>query len=241
MIKINTAVIMAAGLGTRFGKMTKKIPKGFVEVGGKAMVVRSVETLLSCGIEKIIIGTGYQKEAYEELSKIYPQIECYFNERYAQTNSMCTLFNARSLVGDDDFILLESDLVFEQRAITSLQESEWTDVMLVSPVIKFQDQYYVECNSDNILTNCSVNANDVNYIGELVGIHKISNMFYKQMCADYASKIDSHLKMGYEFELQYMSKHIMPMHVLKVDGLKWYEIDDESDLAYAEKNIVQYL
>ena len=55
---LKTAVIMAAGLGSRFGSMTEMMPKGFVEVGGQAMVIRSIETLLDCGIERIIIGTG---------------------------------------------------------------------------------------------------------------------------------------------------------------------------------------
>ena len=56
---IKTAVIMAAGMGTRFGKYTEQIPKGFVEVCGKPMIERSIETLISCGIERIVIGTGY--------------------------------------------------------------------------------------------------------------------------------------------------------------------------------------
>ena len=65
---------MAAGLGTRFGKYTEAIPKGFIEAGGKPMVIRSIETLLSCGIQRILIGTGYKKEAYEALNTSYPQI-----------------------------------------------------------------------------------------------------------------------------------------------------------------------
>ena len=81
MQRIKTAVIMAAGLGTRFGRQTEKIPKGFIEVGGKPMVVRSVETLLECGMDRILIGTGYKKEAYEALMERYSQIECVFSPR----------------------------------------------------------------------------------------------------------------------------------------------------------------
>ena len=62
---MKTAVIMAAGLGTRFGRMTETVPKGFVECGGMSMVERSIQTLIACGIERIIIGTGYLKEKYD--------------------------------------------------------------------------------------------------------------------------------------------------------------------------------
>lgn len=236
-----TAVIMAAGMGTRFGSMTEERPKGFIEAGGKAMVVRSIETLISCGIERIIIGTGYLRECYEELAKQYPQIVCCFSPRYAETNSMYTLYNCRETVGDDDFLLLESDLVFERRAITALMECPHPDVMLITPVTKFQDQYYVESNAEGTLTNCSTDKTQVKAKGELVGIHKLSNTFYQKMCADYALKVDSMPKLGYEYQLLHMSQHGSPVYVLCEEGLKWYEIDDIDDLKFAEEHIIQYL
>jgi 2-aminoethylphosphonate-pyruvate transaminase len=237
MKKISTAVIMAAGLGTRFGQMTEKMPKGFVSFMGEPMVVHSIKTLINCGINRIIIGTGYKKEAYEALKTEYPQIECVFSPRYAETNSMYTLWNCREAIGDDDFILLESDLVFEKKAITSLQDCEFESAMLITPVTKFQDQYYVEMNDNCVLSNCSTDKNKINPIGELVGIHKLSNAFYAKMCSEYEKVVDEKPKLGYEYQLLYMSQHVMPMNVLKVYGLQWYEIDDENDLEYAENNI----
>lgn len=238
---IKTAVIMAAGMGTRFGSMTEERPKGFIEAGGKAMVVRSIETLISCGIERIIIGTGYLREAYEELAKQYPQIECCFSPRYAETNSMYTLYNCRERVGNEDFLLLESDLVFERRAITSLIDCQKPDVMLITPVTKFQDQYYVESNDEGTLTNCSVNKDELHYKGELVGIHKLSASFYQKMCSDYDQKVEHQPKLGYEYELLHMSQHVSPVFVLCEEGLKWYEIDDIDDLRYAEENVIPWL
>lgn len=229
---------MAAGLGTRFGRMTETMPKGFVEVGGKSMIERSVETLLACGIERIIIGTGYKKGKYEDLQRKYPQIETCFSPRYAETNSMYTLWNTRQIVGDDDILLLESDLVFEEKAIRSLQESAMENVMLVASVTKFQDQYYVESNDDDVLTACSTNRSEVNVKGEFVGIHKLSNTFYRKMCEKYAKVKEEKPKLGYEYMLLAMSKEVIPVHVLKIDGLWWYEIDDEQDLKYAEEKII---
>lgn len=231
---------MAAGLGTRFGHYTELVPKGFVEVGGKPMIIRSIETLLSCGIERIILGTGYKKEAYEALQADFSQIETCFSPRYADTNSMYTLYNTRDVIGDDSFLLLESDLVFERKAILSLLDDESPDVMLVSSLTKFQDQYYVEYDRNHILTSCSVDKDALEAKGELVGIHKLSNTFYRRMCADYATVLESQPKLGYEYELLRMSRSVSPVRVLRVEGLKWYEIDDEADLSYAEEHIIRY-
>lgn len=230
---------MAAGMGTRFGKMTETMPKGFVEFNGRAMVVRSIETLIDCGIERIIIGTGYRHEYYDALKTQFPQIQCIFSPRYATTNSMYTLWNCRQAIGSDDFLLLESDLVFEKRAISSLIDCTYDSAMLVTPVTKFQDQYYVEMNSKCELVACSTNANDLTQppAGELVGIHKLSNEFYHVCTADYATKIDTQPCLGYEYQLLHTSQHLMPMNVLRLEGLQWYEIDDLDDLLFAEQHM----
>lgn len=232
-----TAVIMAAGMGTRFGHFTELIPKGFIPYKGKPMVIRSIETLIDCGIEKIIIGTGYHKEHYEALMDKYPQVKCVFSPRFAETNSMYTLWNCRKAIRNDSFILLESDLVFERKAISSLIECPFDSAMLITPVTKFQDQYYVQMNEKGELINCSVNKEEIIPSGELVGIHKISNNFYKILCSEYEKIVDEKPKLGYEFQLLDVSQRITPMNVLKVDGLQWYEIDDTQDLKFAEENI----
>lgn len=228
---------MAAGLGTRFGEQTELKPKGFIPYKGKAMVVRAIESMIECGIERIIIGTGYHKEYYEVLMDNYPQVQCVFSPRFAETNSMYTLWNCREAIGKDNFLLFESDLVFEIKAITSLLECPFESAMLITPVTKFQDQYYVQMNEKCELINCSVNKDEITPSGELVGIHKIRNAFYKILCSEYEKIVAEKPKLGYEFQLLDVSQRITPMSVLKVDDLQWYEIDDTQDLKYAEENI----
>lgn len=235
--RINTALILAAGLGTRFGKQTELMPKGFICFKGIPMVERSILTLLNCGIERIIIGTGYHKEYYEALVSKYKGIECVFSPRFAETNSMYTLWNCREAVGEDDFLLLESDLVYEKQAIVGLIECPFESALLITPVTKFQDQYYVQMNDRCELVNCSVKKEEIIPSGELVGIHKISNHFYKILCLEYEKRMDAEPKLGYEFQLLDVSRRITPINVLKLNGLQWYEIDDTKDLRFAEECI----
>ena len=111
--------------------------------------------------------------------------------------------------------------------------------MLITPVTKFQDQYYVESDNNNVLTRCSVKKEDLEVKGELVGIHKLSAPFFTKMANDYENKITDNYKLGYEYQLLHMSQTGSPVYVLCEEGLAWYEIDDEQDLEYAEKNIIK--
>ena len=61
------------------------------------------------------------------------------------------------------------------------------------------------------------------------------------MCAAYESIVTEKPKLGYEYQLLWMSQHVCPVYVLNSSDVKWYEIDDEQDLAYAEKKIVNFL
>lgn len=228
---------MAAGLGSRFGPRTGQKPKGFIPFHGVPMVERSVRILQECGIRRIIIGTGYHREYYEALGKRFAGIECVFNPRYARTNSMYTLMCCREAVGEDDFLLLESDLVFEKKAVTALLDCPFDTAMLITPVNKFQDQYYVWMNDGCELTDCSADKGDTEPSGELVGIHRIGKRFYQILCSEYAKIAADNPKQGYEYGLLDVSRRITPMHVLKMEELLWYEIDDENDLKYAEENI----
>lgn len=58
------------------------------------------------------------------------------------------------------------------------------------------------------------------------------------MYNDYSSIATDYPKLGYEYELLRMSRFISPVYVIKINDLKWYEIDDEADKKYVEKNII---
>ncbi len=225
---VTTAVILAAGRGTRLQRTFSELPKGFLPLAGVPIVEQSIRKLLARGIRRIVIGTGHLSEAYEQMAKRYPAIECARNEAYATTGSLHTLANLHARL-DGDFLLLESDLIYEASSLDLLLEAPQPDVILASGRTNSGDEVYVETDATGNLANVSKDPNCLCRIdGELVGLSKISLETYRVLCAATAGRP----KLDYEHGLAEISRE-HPIFVRKVDGLAWSEIDDETHLQRA--------
>jgi 2-aminoethylphosphonate-pyruvate transaminase len=223
--KLTTAVILAAGRGTRLRGTIADLPKGFLPLDGLPIVERSIRKLLDHGVTRIVIGTGHLSAAYEQLAGRYRQIDCVRNEAYASTGSMHTLSNLRASIADD-FLLLESDLVYERRGLATLLADPHRDVILASGRTNSGDEVYLQVDAALNLVDVSKDASRLGGIhGELVGITKLSVGTYHHLCAATAGRP----KLDYEHGLaEIAGRH--PVFVRRVEDLAWGEIDDEAQL-----------
>lgn len=233
---IKQAVIVAGGLGARFGGRTAEMPKGFIEIEGVPMVERSVQKLIEAGIEEIIIGTGHCSEWYDKLSEKYPCIKTYRNDNYANTSSMGTLeVCAPHVTGD--FLLLESDLVYDAIGLKVLINDERKNVILASGKTHSEDEVYLAADENDILTNVSKDKSAVPVVaGELVGITKLSKNALDAM-VQYAAAHHSDLpKLDYETAMKAVAKECN-ICVRKIEYYAWIEIDDETMLTRAMEQV----
>ena len=231
---IRQAVIMAGGLGSRLGSLTKEMPKGFIEIDGMPMVEQSVRKLIASGIEEIIIGTGHHSEYYEGLAKRYNCIRLAKNDRYAETGSMGTLACCASLV-KGDFLLLESDLLYDSIGLFVLINDEHRNVILASGRTDSGDEVYLE-SKDGYLTAHSKDKGQLkNISGELTGLNKLSKETLDRMVSYMEDNLGSQPKMEYETAMSYVSSHGDGIFIRKVEHYVWCEIDDENHLKRARE------
>ena len=220
----DTAVIMAGGLGLRINKHIDNKPKGFIEIDGVTLIERAIHIMKKHGIRRFIIGTGYQSRYYEKLAEKIPRILLKKNPIYAQTSSFYTLYNLRELI-TEDFLLLESDLLFEEKAIQYLQQHNERDVVLASGRTHSRDEVYIETDDRSILVRMSKDRKELNRVdGELVGITRLSLQTFQQICAAYQADESLARKIDYETALTTISR-THPIRVDKIDDLVWTEID----------------
>ncbi len=112
-----TAVILAAGRGTRLAGHVQDYPKGFLRLGAQPIIEESIDRLVAAGISDVLIVTGHCAGHYDELAQRRAGlVRVVHNPRYADSGSMYSLWCARDLV-HGPFLLLESDLVYEPRAL----------------------------------------------------------------------------------------------------------------------------
>ena len=112
------AVIIAAGYGTRLGDLTKKIPKSLIDINGKSILKRQIESLQSKGITEIIIVTGPNHEKF--LEKKLKYVKDNFYENHEQLGS---LMEARNFF-NDELLILFSDVLFDNQVISKIIDSD---------------------------------------------------------------------------------------------------------------------
>jgi 2-aminoethylphosphonate-pyruvate transaminase len=238
---MNTAVILAAGMGTRLREAHADMPKGFLELGGRPIIEMSIARLEQAGVTDIVIITGYLAEYYHKLAARYDGlVQIVHNPEYANSGSMYSLYCARDII-DDGFLLLESDLIYESRALDVLMSIDVPDAVLLSGPTGAGDEVYVEA-PDGYLKNMSKDKSQLGSVaGELVGISKISRGLFALMKHIAAEAFEESLKFDYETDCLVAAAQNWDINCPVVSDLVWGEIDDPSHLQRAQEEILPRL
>lgn len=239
------AIILAAGFGNRMKPLTLTQHKTLLSIGDKTILGRIIDSLLENEINDIVVATGYLKQDIETYLKDgYPDTNFIFvhNERYASTNNIYTLsLVLESIEIDTDFLLIESDLIYDSSIITKLVNDPNPTAAVISSYRNGLDGTVVSINSKSQINAVypphlqDVNF-DLNSKYKTLNIYKFSQDYLlndlKSLLIFYANSIDENCY--YELIvglLIYMRKKYI--HGLVVSKDLWEEVDDPNDLRIA--------
>lgn len=231
-------------MGRRLGKLTANDTKCMVRLGGVPIIDRMISQIISNGINKITLVVGYKADhLIEHLSGRFPGAEIGFirNTIYDKTNNIYSLSLAKDLLMEDDTILLESDLVFENGILEKILNNDYPDLALVDKYESWMDGTVVKLGEDNTIVNFiskkAFDFGEADKYYKTVNIYKFSKSFSR---GKYVPFLEAYCKsLGnneyYEQVLKVISLLDNPqLKALMLDGEKWYEIDDIQDLDIAE-------
>ena len=238
------AIILAAGMGKRLKELTNDVTKCMVKINDVTMIERMLSQLDNLNLNKIIIVIGYKGNKLKDFIKtlnVNTPIDFVENKIYDKTNNIYSLFLAKDYLLNEDSLILESDLIFENGILEDLVNDSYPNLALVAKFESWMDGTVVTIdNQNNIMNFLSKNQfsfeNIPNYY-KTVNIYKFSkdfsNHYYVPFLEAYIQALGTNEY--YEQVLKVISNldesHIK---VKKLVNKNWYEIDDIQDLNIAE-------
>ena len=238
------AIILAAGMGKRLKELTSNATKCMVEVNGEMMIHKTLMHLEKLNLNKIVLVVGYEGQQlmdYVNSLGLKTPVEYVVNDVYDKTNNIYSLYLAKEYLLQDDTLLLESDLVYEEAVIRKLVDTPYPSLVLVDKFESWMDGTCITVDEDdNITSFVSKREFDFTKTDEYyktVNLYKFSKNFSEKY---YVPFLEAYCNaMGLNEYYEQVLKVItflgdLEIKAVKLNGEKWYEIDDMQDLDIAE-------
>ena len=238
------AIILAAGMGKRLGEYTKNNTKCMVPVNGVPLIDRVLNQLSSLKLSRVVIVVGYEgQKLIDYIGNEYNglKIEYIFNSIYDKTNNIYSLALAKDKMQEDDTLLLESDLIFDDRLFSLVVDNPCPNLALVAKYEAWMDGTMVQIDDERNIVNFvpkeAFRHEQADSYYKTVNIYKLSKEFSANR---YVPFLEAYMKaIGnneyYENVLRILSfLDCKGLKALPITDEKWYEIDDKQDLDIAE-------
>ena len=236
--RITTALLLAAGTGSRLYPLTQNSPKCLTLVNGKSILKRLVISLKQQGFKRLVIVTGYQENCIREFLGIESEemiIEYILSPLYKTTNNIYSLWMAREII-NEPFVLIESDLVFD---VSLLDDMCYPNRIAIAQMQAWMNGTTVTVDQTQFVkkfqTGTTQAYDDIRY--------KTVNIYSFSLSSWYAivERLDVYISVGrvnnyYETVFAEMvTDGSLNFQAVSFDNKPWYEIDTIADLTEAEK------
>jgi choline kinase len=239
------AVILAAGMASRLRPLTDDRPKCLLQVGNRCLLQRTVDALVSAGIGELVVVTGYRGNMIRDfLNGHYRDVQFHFidNPDYPTTNNIYSLWLTKSFVAGKDFILLDSDILFDPQIIKVMLAEKKTALALNRHELG-EEEIKVIVDSDNCVTEISKVCEISKAVGESVGIEKMNADYSEALFAELAQMIEKEQQINIFYERAF-ERLIAQGHQFRIIDTTDYfsiELDTVEDFNKAKELIPQNL
>lgn len=253
-------IILAAGQGSRLRPLTDNCPKCMVEVNGKSIIERQIETMHICGIadKDITIICGYCNDV---LQKKFGNSGIHFivNAEYETTNMVCSLMCGKNIMENaDDILISYGDIIYSPEVLQAILKSAENASVIVddgwyeywserndnplddAETLMFDENSYLTEIGQKTTNLCKVQSQ---YIGLMRFKHEgIKDLLALSLEAKRRSSVGERLwRTERNYDKMYMTdllqglidegKKLKAIHINR----GWFEIDDPEDLKIVEK------
>lgn len=235
------ALILAAGQGTRIRPIHGRHPKCLIRVDDRTILDHQLQSLGLAGIHEIVIVVGYEKEQIiqhvRSASRGYsPEISFVDNPSFAATNNIYSLWLAQKALRDESFVCLNADVVFDPHILVPALRSTAPISMILDP--EWRDETMKVITSGDRVTHMNKRIPREISTGTYIGITAFSAEANLQLFAKVNKLIKAdRVNEFFNLAVQQLADEGVHVGFTSTGGLPWAEIDDASDLGFAQQHV----
>lgn len=237
------AIILAAGMGKRLKELTENNTKCMVKVDGTALIDRVLHQLDRLDLTRVILVVGYEGDKliqFVDQLDIRVPVTYIWNKVYNKTNNIYSLAMAKDYLVEEDTILLESDIIFEDGLLKALLDDKRDTLALVDKYERWMDGTVVKLDEDDNITEFvpgrKFQFSEKDSYFKTVNVYKFGRQFSKTHYVPFLEAYQKALGNNEYYEQVLSVISILDEPVIKakrLNGELWYEIDDIQDLDIA--------
>lgn len=229
--KINNAVIMAAGLSSRFAPLSYEYPKALLEVKGEILIERQIKQLKQAGIDDITIVVGYKKELFDYLIEKF-QVKIIENSEYNKKNNHSTLYVVRDIL-KNTYICSADNYFTENVFEKSVEHSYYSSVFEEGET----DEWCLNTDNKGLIKGASIGGKDCwVMLGHVFFSEKFSSKFVEILESIYDLEETADLL----WESIYMDNiEVLDMYIRKYPRDVIFEFDTLDELRVFDKRYIE--
>lgn len=234
-------VILAAGMAKRLRPLTDERPKCLLSVGERTLLERTVDAQRAAGITEWVVVTGYRQEMIRSfLKEHYPQLVFHFidNPDYAHNNNIFSLWLTRPYTDGKDFLLMDSDILFDPQILPRVLSEEGS-VLALNRHELGEEEIKVIVDADNRVTEISKVCSISQAIGESVGVEKMTASYSTALFRELEQMIvhEGLIDIFYERAFERLIPQGHTFRIVDTTDLFSIELDTVEDFENAKKLI----
>jgi choline kinase len=230
------ALILAAGVGRRLNGSHGLLPKALLQFGGRTLLARHVEILRACGVDDIVVVTGFEAGRFQA-DEAGQGVTLLDNPAYRE-GSVVSLWAARAVLRSGrPVLLMDADVLYDRRLMARLLASPHPNCLLLDRDIEPGDEPVKLCMSAGQIVDFHKRPRAAHeWHGESVGFFR----FAPDAAAELAARCEDYVASGrrameYEEPIRDMlqSGPLGRFGFEDITGLPWTEIDFPEDVEKA--------
>ena len=220
--KVENAIIMAAGLSSRFVPISYEKPKGLLTVHGEVLVERQIEMLREAGIEDIIVVVGYKKELFFYLEEKYG-VEIVVNPDYAKRNNNSTLMRVREKLGNT--YICTSDLYL---TANPFEQYMWKACYLAEYAEGKTDEWCLEINGSGRIIGVAIGGESSWYMCDLAYFDRAFSERFREILEEEYDEPQTAAKLWEEIYSDHIGE--LDMEIRKLERGTIHEFDSLDEM-----------